>query len=86
MKLNVYQLYHNKKEATLKVSPIKKIFYKTYADKALADKPQDYIYYHNENYFFSLSRKALVQKAREMKEECIKEMEVKLDMYKSIKI
>ena len=86
MKQNVYHLYYDKENAILKVSPIKKIFYKTYVDKALADKPQDYIYHYNENYFFSLSRKALVQKAREMKEEWIKEVEVKLEMYKKIKI
>lgn len=86
MKQNIYQLEHNKESGILKVYPIKKTFYKTYADKALTDKPQDYIYCYNPNYFFSFSRKALVQKAREMKSEWIKELEDKLEMYRNIKI
>ena len=86
MKQNIYQLYCSKEEGALRVSLIKKMFYKTYADKALVDKPQNYIYSYNPNYYFSLSRKALVQKAREMKAEWIKELEIKLEMYKNIKI
>ena len=86
MKQNIYQLYHDKESGILKVSLIKRVYDKAYANKALTDKPQDYIYNYNPNYFYSLSRKALVQKAREMKAEWIKELEVKLEMYKSIKI
>lgn len=86
MKPNAYQLEHDKEKAILKVSPIKTTFCKTYAHKALDDKPQDYIYRYNDNYFFSFSRKALIQKARQMKEEWVKELEVKLEMYKGIKI
>lgn len=86
MRQNIYQLYHDKQNGILKVSLIKQVFEKTYARKALTDKPEDYLYHYNDNHFFSLSRKALVQKAREMKAEWIKELEVKLEMYKSIKI
>jgi hypothetical protein len=86
MNTKIYQLYHDKEKGALRVSPMQRVFDDTYIDKALTDKPQDYIYYYNAYYFFSLSRNALVQKAREMKEEWIKELEVKLEMYKSIKI
>lgn len=82
----IYQLYHDKEKGILKVSPMKKTFFNTYIDKDLANQQQDYILYYNQCFFFSLSRKALVQKAREMKEEWIKELEVKLDICKSIKI
>ena len=84
--MKIYQLYHSKADCALKVSLIQKVFANTYVDKGLANQPQDYILYYNQNYFFSLSRKALVQKAREMKEGWIKEQEVKLEMYKNIKI
>jgi hypothetical protein len=83
----IYQLHHNKTAGILRVSPMAKMFYyDTYVDKGLANKPQDYILYYNQNYFFSLSRKALVQKAKEIKEEWIKESEMKLEIYKNIKI
>jgi len=87
MNTKIYQLYHDKEKGVLEVSPMAKHFYTTiYVDKSLADQSQDYIVYYNSNFFFSLSRKALVQKAREMKAEWIQELEVKLEMYKSIKI
>ena len=86
MNPKIYQLEHNKESGTLKVSPITKVFDKAYANKVLTDKPQDYIYHYNSNYFFSFSRKALVQLAKKMKEEWIKELEDKLEVYKSIKI
>ena len=86
MNTKIYQLYHDKEKGDLRVSPIQRVFDNTYIDKALTDKPQDYIYCYNDCYFFSLSRKDLVQKAREIKEEWIKELEVKLEMYKNIKI
>jgi hypothetical protein len=86
MNQKIYQLYYDKKEGILRVSPMAKTFLDTYIDKNLANQPQDFILYYNPYYFFSLSRKALVQKAREMKEEWIKELEVKLEMYKNIKI
>lgn len=86
MNTKIYQLYHNKEKATIRVTPMSKMFYhKTYVDQLIASATEEIVYY-NSNYFFSLSRKALVQKAREMKEEWIKELEVKLEMYKSIKI
>lgn len=86
MNTKVYQLHHDKSKAILKVSPMSKAFYHmTYVDKLLTNATEEIIYY-NTNYFFSFSRKALVQKAREMKEEWIKELEVKLEMYQSIKI
>lgn len=82
----IYQLYHDKEKGILKVSPMTKTFFNTYVDKDLIDQLQDYILYFNSCYFFSLSRKALVHKAREMKEEWIQELETKLEMYKNIKI
>lgn len=82
----IYQLYHDKENGILQVSPMIKTFLNTYVDKDLINQPQDYILYFNSYYFFSLSRKALVQKAREMKEEWIQELETKLEMYKNIKI
>jgi hypothetical protein len=84
--MKIYQLYHSKADGILRISPMQKVFINTYVDKGLANQSQDYVLYYNQNYFFSLSRKALVQKARKMKEEWIKEQEVKLDMYKNIKI
>lgn len=86
MNTKIYQLYHDKEKGILKVSPMAKVFLNTYIDQNLANQPQDYIVYYNSNYFFSLSRKALVQKARDMKTEWVQELEIKLEMYKNIKI
>lgn len=86
MNTKIYQLYHDKSKAILKISPMIKAFYgTTYIDKLLTNATEEIIYY-NTNYFFSFSRKALVQKAREMKEEWIKEAEEILEMYKNIKV
>ena len=84
--IKIYQLYYDKKAAIIKVSLLTKALYNTAIDKRLANQPQDYIDYYNNNYFVSLSRKALVQKAREMKEEWVKEAESNLELYKNIKI
>ena len=86
IKPRAYQLYHDKENAVLKLSPIKKVFFNAYVDKCMVDKPQDYIMTYNQNYLFSFSRKALSQRAREMKAAWIKEAEDKLEMYKNIKV
>lgn len=86
MNTKIYQLYHDKKHGILKVTPMHSVFYNCYIDKMLDKNNPDFVAYYNEQYFFSFSRKVLVQKAREMKEEWIKEVKVKLEMYKSIKI
>lgn len=86
MSTKIYQLYHNKERATLKVSPMRKAFYNTNIDKMLAQQDKEYVLYYNTFYLFSFSRKALVQLARNMKEEWIAEAESKVEMYKSIKI
>ena len=83
----VYQLYHDKDKRLLKVSQCNKIFYN---DPAIflqfRNQSEDFVYYYNPNYYFSSSRKMLVQKARHLKEEWIKELESKLYLYKNIKI
>ena len=86
IKPRVYQLYYDKEEVVLKLSPIKKVFFNAYVDKYMVDKPQDYIMTYNQNYLFSFSRKALSQRAREIKAEWVKEAETKLEMYRNIKI
>lgn len=88
-----YQLYHDKNNFILKVTPLHKVFSNyPFINSHLENQPQNYIYYYNSKYYFSLSRKALVQKARELKEEWIgeaeglvREAENKLQLYKNIK-
>lgn len=86
MNTKIYQLYHDKEHGILKVSPMHKAFYDTYIDHQLAPFHEDYILYYNDCHYFSRSRKALVELAREMKAEWVQELEMKLEMYKSIKI
>lgn len=82
----IYQLYYDKSQGILKVSPMASVFFNSYVDKALESQPQDYVLYYNHAHFFSFSRKNLIQKAREIREEWIREAEKTLDMYKNIKI
>lgn len=86
MKQNIYQLYHDKEHGILKVSPLQRVFYDTNIDHQLAPFHEDYILFYNDFHLFSRSRKALVELARKMKEEWIQELEMKLEIYKSIKI
>lgn len=86
MNTKIYQLYHDKEHAILKVSPMHSVFYNCYIDKMLDKNNPDFVAYYNNRYFFSLSRKALVAMAKQMKEEWIQELEMKLEIYKNIKI
>lgn len=86
MNTKIYQLYHDKEHGILRVSPMQKVFYDTNIDHQLAPFHEDYILYYNHCHLFSCSRKALVELARNMKTEWIQELEVKLEMYKNIKI
>lgn len=86
MNPKIYQLYHDKEHGILKVSPMQRVFYNTNIDHRLAPFHEDYILYYNEFHYFSHSRKALVELARGMKEEWIQQLEMKLDIYKNIKI
>lgn len=86
MEQKIYQLYHDKEKGILKVSPMHRMFYDTNIDHQLAPFHEDYILYYNSFYYFSRSRKALVKLAREMKEEWIQQLEMKLEIYKNIKI
>lgn len=83
----VYQLYHDKDKGLLKVSQCNKIFYNDPVIVLhLRNQSKDFVYEYNSNYYLSLSRKTLVQKARQLKGEWIKELESKWCLYKSIKI
>lgn len=82
----IYQLYHDKEHAVLKVAPLQSIFYNTSLDKMLDINTPNVIVRYNEFYFFSFSRKSLVELARKMKDEWVQELEMKLATYNSIKI
>ena len=86
MNTKIYQLYHDQEHAILKVSPIHSVFYDTNIDQQLATLHEDGILYYNNCHYFSRSRKALVELAKKMKEEWIQQLEMKLEIYKSIKI
>ena len=86
MNTKIYQLYHDKEHAILKVSPMQRVFYDTNIDQQLAMFQEDYILHYNHCHYFSRSRKALVELARKMKEEWVQQLEIKLEIYKSIKI
>ena len=86
MNTKIYQLYHDKENAILKVSPMQKVFYGTHIDQQLAPFHEDYILYYNHCHCFSRSRKALVELARKMKEEWVQQLEMKLELYKRINI
>ena len=86
MNTKIYQLYHDKEHSILRVSPMNKVFYGTNIDHQLAPFHEDYVLYYNHCHYFSRSRKALVKLARGMKEEWIQELEMKLEIYKNIKI
>lgn len=86
MNTKIYQLYHDKAHGIIKVSPMHKSFYDTNIDHKLALFHEDYILFYNDSHLFSRSRKALVELARKMKEEWVRELEVKLEIYKNIKI
>lgn len=80
----MYQLYVNKKEYgnkyELKVKPLQAAFKKR--DFVITDE----IMRHNNNYYFCKNRKSLIEKAKQIKQEWINEVEQELGKLKDIKI
>lgn len=67
----VYALWHNKEKMEIRIES--REHWKREAQKiAHSDEP---VVYHNSNYFLSFSRAALVRKAKEIRNEWVREHE-----------
>lgn len=74
----MYTLYHNKKSRILEVKkPCVAMQNNTFPDD---------IAYYNDNYYLCKNRKPLVEKAKEIKQSWIDEVEAELEKIKAIKI
>jgi len=74
----MYQLYHNKSDAIIKIEKLKKTFNHI--------KVTDEIKFYNSNYFFCLDRNKLKEKALEIKNEWINEAKIILEKYENVNI
>ena len=74
----MYSLYYNKKEGIIKIS-------KTHAALKRVEHKEEVTRY-NDYYYLCLKRKPLIEFARQMRDEWIKEYESKIDDLKSLKI
>lgn len=83
----MYQLYINKKTLELKLSPIHACF-KTDGSILMykARGGDDVILHYNENYVFCKTRKVLLQYARNIKAEWLKEAKDRVEQIEAIKI
>ena len=74
----MYTLYHSKKMREIKVSK---------ASKSLQNLSyKEEITYYNDCYFICLTRKPLVEKAKEIKQRWIDALETELEEIKQIKL
>lgn len=73
----MYTLYHKRSESVIKVSKAKKIF-QTLSFTEEVDR-------YNDCYFICTKRKPLVEKAEEIKQRWISELEMELESIKEIK-
>lgn len=74
----MYTLYVNKQTLELKVKKAKTVL--------LKEEFTDQVTAYNQNYYFCNNRKPLVDKAREIKAEWIRQTEYKLNQLNSLKI
>lgn len=74
----MYSLYYNKEEGIIRVR-------KTHAALKNVEHKEEVTYY-NDCYYLCLKRKTLIEFARQMRDEWIKEYESKIDDLKSLKI
>ena len=83
----MYQLYINKKTLELKLSPIRACFKNDGSILMYKARGGDEeILYHNENLAFCKTRKVLLQYARNIKEEWLKEAKDRVEQIEAIKI
>ena len=82
-----YQLFYDKENAEIKVSPLSKAF-KTLDSipNKISKLAEDEVWNYNEFYTFAKNRKVLKLKAQEIKEKWLAEAESRLNAVKNIKI
>lgn len=74
----MYTLYHNKNMREIKVSKASKPLHNL--------RYKEEVTYYNDCYFICLTRKPLVEKAKEIKQKWIDTLETELDQIKQIKL
>ena len=77
---SAYQLFNKKDEAKIIVEKMKPVF------NDVRHKVNERVWKYNDNYYFSLDKKKLLELAEELKNKWISEAELLLEKYNSIKI
>ena len=82
-----YQLFYNKENAEIKISPLSKVFKNfTFTSDKISKLAEDEVLNYNSNYTFANNRNVLQLKAQEIKEKWLAEAESRLNAVKNIKI
>ena len=82
-----YQLFYDKENAEIKISPLSKVFKNsTSTSNKISKLAEDEVWNYNSFYTFAKNRNVLKLKAQEIKEKWLAEAESRLNAIKNIKI